>query len=425
MFLRKLASLSLALALVYSISLPARAELLKNFKTDGSIEVRTFGIDNETDLNGTADDYRSETHTRILVGGNFDLLDDVHSRVQLRKNNRVYGGGAENGNTVQSNVIVDNAYVKIDKVFGRLDLTFGRQFYGSSDDLLIYAGLQPDDLLSVTALDLVRADAEIGKWAKVQAITGKIADTGATGATGNSDTTLWGFEANSDKVIPMGNVTLGYYTRQVKKQATGLNGTDNNTLNALDIKANGDIIAGLGYYGQFVQNYGRNAGTTRQANNGTAYLLGLNANHSFSKMPVRGHVEYGRGSADFASIAAGKRFGKIWGEQTSVGPSTLNGVGGAGLTNLKVVDAGIGTQCPITKILFDLNWYRFMYDRATASGKSSAGTELDLVLGYKHSDNVTFEASVARFFVGDALQNTGVTPTSPITRLGADVKIKF
>ena len=106
MFLRKLASLTLALALVYSISLPARAELLKNFKADGSIETKSFGIDNETDRNGSADDYRSETHTRVLIGGSFDLLDDVHSRVLLRKNNRVYGGGSENGNTVQSNVLV-------------------------------------------------------------------------------------------------------------------------------------------------------------------------------------------------------------------------------------------------------------------------------------------------------------------------------
>jgi len=46
---KKLASLGLALALAYSISLPARAELVKNLKTDGSIETRSIAIDNETD----------------------------------------------------------------------------------------------------------------------------------------------------------------------------------------------------------------------------------------------------------------------------------------------------------------------------------------------------------------------------------------
>src|SRR5688572_11292146 len=118
MSVKQIASLSSVLALVFSISLPAHAELLKNLKTDGSIETKSFGIDNETDFNGSADDYRAETRTRVLVGGSFDLLDDVHSRVLLRKNNRVHGGGAENLNTVQSNVVVDNAYFKIDKVFG-------------------------------------------------------------------------------------------------------------------------------------------------------------------------------------------------------------------------------------------------------------------------------------------------------------------
>src|SRR5438477_11878510 len=170
MSVRKLASLSFALALVYFISLPARAELLKNLKTDGSIETRSFGIDNETDRNSSANDYRGETRTRLMVGGSFDLLDDVHARALLRKNNRVYGGGSENANTVQSTLFFDNAYVKVDKVFGHVDLTFGRQFYGDPNDLVIYFGPQNDDILSVTAVDIFRADADLGGWAKFQGI---------------------------------------------------------------------------------------------------------------------------------------------------------------------------------------------------------------------------------------------------------------
>src|SRR5688572_10848135 len=132
---RKLFSFGLTLGLITSLSLPGYSELLKNFKADGSIEIRAFGIDNETDRNSATDDYRGEARTRVMVGGSFDLLDDVHARVLLSKNNRVYGGGSEDLNTVQSNIFVDNAYVKVDKVFGRVDLTMGRQFYGESDDL--------------------------------------------------------------------------------------------------------------------------------------------------------------------------------------------------------------------------------------------------------------------------------------------------
>src|SRR5882672_9211957 len=223
MSVKKLASMSFALALVYSISFPARAELLKNFKTDGSIEVKSFGIDNETDFNGNADDYRSETRTRIMAGASFDLLDDVHSRVLLRKNNRLYGQAAENVNSVQTALSVDNAYVKIDKVFKHVDLTMGRQFYGDSGDLNIYFGVKPDDLLTVTALDTFRADADLAGWAKFQGIAGKTVESTPASATApagptnaNSDTDLWGGDVSTDKLIPKGNVAVAYYTMKAK-----------------------------------------------------------------------------------------------------------------------------------------------------------------------------------------------------------------
>jgi hypothetical protein len=418
--LRKLFSSAMALGLAVSVSIPARAELLKNFKTDGSLEVKAFGIDNETDRNGAADDYRGETHTRVMVGGSFDLLDDVHARILLRKNNYIYGGGGENANTVQTNIVLDNAFVKIDKVFGRVDLTMGRQFYGDSNDLVIYFGPQPDDLLSVTAVDVFRADADLfGGWAKFEGIAGKIADTGALA---NSDTDLFGAKVLTDKVIPKGALSLSYYTRKIK----GAGATANNTLNVADLSARGDILeTGLSYQADYVQNFGRNAAAAgAPANDGNAYFLGLRYGHTLSNMPFRAMLEYGRGTTDFAAIAPGKRFGKIWGEHSNFGPSSLNGVGGAGLSNLQVIDAGVGIN-PIERLGVDVNAYRFTYDSPLANGNSNAGTEYDLILSWKHSDNVSFETSAATFQVGDALRNAPGTGTSPITRLGADVKIKF
>src|SRR5204863_3649717 len=138
--------------------------LLKNFKTDGGIEVKMFSIDNEVDRNSATDDYRSEMRTRVMVGGVFDLLDDVHARVLLRKNNRLYGQAGENAHSVQTALALDNAWVKIDKVFSRVDLTLGRQFYGDAREFLMYFGPQPDDLLSVTAVDAMRADLDFNGW---------------------------------------------------------------------------------------------------------------------------------------------------------------------------------------------------------------------------------------------------------------------
>src|ERR1035437_2076145 len=176
MSVRKLFSMSLALALVYSISLPGRAELLKNFKTDGSIETRSFGIGNETDRNGAHDDYRGEANYRLLLGGNFDLLDDVHGRLLLGRNN-LQGSGANSIEGVEASAFFDNAYVKIDKVFGHVDLTIGRQFYGHANDLNIYFGPNNDDVLSIGSLDVFRADADIMGVAKVQGLPREISDT--------------------------------------------------------------------------------------------------------------------------------------------------------------------------------------------------------------------------------------------------------
>jgi len=445
---RKLASLGFALALVYSISLPARAELLKNFKTEGSIETRSFGIDNESDRNGLKDDYRSETNYRLMFGGTFDLLDDVHSKILLDKQSRFGGATGENLNTVQSSIFVDNAYVKVDKVFGGVDLTIGRQFYNDPSDLVIYFGPQNNDILSITSLDAFRADADIMGWAKFQGIAGKVIELGngeppltVTGT--NGDTDVWGGEINTDKLIPGGNLAVYYYTQQVKKTSNAVAG--NNTLIDTGIRLAGDIklIGGLGYMAEFIDNEGRNNGLAAAPGySGSAYDIGVHYGRDVSAVPVRAHVEYARGSDDFSTIAAGRRFGIIWGEHTSVAtaPSNLdrtNGAGlgnaGAGLSNLKVIDGGVGAN-PITKLGIDLNAYRFLYDASIGGTGTSAGTEYDLIVSWRHSENVYLEANAATFQVGTTLQNVagsfvgaGTAPngTSPITRLGADVKIKF
>jgi len=425
--MKQLSSLILSLALVLSISLPGRAEILKNLKTDGSIEFKTFGIDNETDRDGSADDYRSEARTRLMAGATWDLLDDVHARVSIFKRNRVYGGGSENLNTVQSALFVDNAYVKIDKVFGHVDLTLGRQFYGAADDLVIGFTPTPDDVLTVNAVDVVRVDSNIGNVAAIQGIAGKIADTGATGATlSNADTDLFGAEVNTDKLIPQGNLAAYYYTRKIKDPATALG---NDTLNMYGARLRGMLLAALGYHAEAVANGGRNsriAGTPGY--DGSAYFLGLNFGQNVAQMPVRAKFEYGRGSNNFRDISSNKRFGKIWGEHSSLGtgPSSLNRASSTGLQGIKVVDLGVGVNV-IEKLGIDLNAYRFWYDARmnVVGGKTNVGTEYDLIVSWKHSDNVSLEASAATFQVGDALDNTGGTATSPITRLGADVKIKF
>ncbi len=425
---RKLFSSGLTLGLVAFFSIPTHAEIFKNLKVDGSIETRSFGIDNETDRDGSQDDYRAETNYRVMVGANFDLLDDVHSRLALTKNS-LQGSGGTTGtdvNSVESSLLFSNAYVKIDKVMDVGDLTIGRQFYGDPNDLIIYFGPNNDDILSINSFDAFRADIGVNdNWAKIHAVYGKTTELGGVGVVANSDVDVFGGEIGTEKLVPASNLAAYYYTGKAK----GAGALGNNTTNVYGARLNGDIgaVGGLGYALEGAANGGRNNNGSQNANHGSMYDIVLRYGREVSAKPFRAHIEYGAGTHNFTPINAGRRYGIIWGEHTtSVGAPALTGgsdAPGTGLTNLHVFDGGLGIN-PLAKLGVDVNAYRFMY-AASASNKTSVGTEYDLILSWKHSDNVLLEANAATFQVGDALENSGGTPTNPIVRIGGDVKIKF
>src|SRR6185312_82472 len=98
------------------------------------------------------------------------------------------GGNSQDLNTIQNNLFVDEAYVKIDKLFGALDTTIGRQFYGESGDLVIYYGPKYNLYgMPITALDAGRFDWN-GEKVGVTLVAGKITGS-AIGVvdTGNSN----------------------------------------------------------------------------------------------------------------------------------------------------------------------------------------------------------------------------------------------
>ena len=163
---KKILSAAMAAALV-STSAPAGAvEILKNLRFGGQIDVQATSATNITDFATHADctarnsdgtcatfgtgtqarnDRIGDAQTRLMLHLDWDLLDDVHSRVTLRKNDRNYGtfGGNTNSNpnsqTVDTNAtasvlgetFVDEAFFKVDKIAGQVDATFGQQFSGS------------------------------------------------------------------------------------------------------------------------------------------------------------------------------------------------------------------------------------------------------------------------------------------------------
>jgi hypothetical protein len=462
--MKKLLGSTLALALIVPAS--ANAELLKNFKMGGSLEVDAVSANNVTDFSTAKYDNISNVQTRLMVKADWDLLDDVHAHVSIDKNDRSWGGttggstaggSSQNLNTVQSNLWVDESYVKIDKLFGALDTTIGRQYYGESGDLVIYFGPKYNLYgMPITALDAGRFDWN-GEKVGVTVLGGKV--TGMTGgiaaASDNASVNLYGADVHAK---PMDNVSgAAYiYERTIVNSNSGagvVNVTANDYLYVAGLK--GKLTAGPAWVkAEIAKDFGSN----RTVNPGTGNNV-IAANYTgwagkadagvkvdLSNLgAVTGWGEFGIGSGgastnrNFQAIAGDYRPGSIWG-RFGAGASGAGFAGGTvnttnTLSNLVVAGAGAKfTPAALSKLTAGISVWNFRRQTANGvatinAGNKNLGNEYDLDLTWAHSENVSVSAGV-----GDFQPNRGITiaagtlnagHVSP-ARLGyADLSIKF
>src|SRR5438309_11799273 len=97
--MKKLLGAVLAAALLFPPG-QASAELLKNLKVSGQLDIWTDSADNVTDFvtRGAGNhDHLGTAETRTLLNMQWDLLDDVHANVTLRKNDRAWGTVGDGG----------------------------------------------------------------------------------------------------------------------------------------------------------------------------------------------------------------------------------------------------------------------------------------------------------------------------------------
>ncbi|MDO9513985.1 MAG: hypothetical protein Q7J59_05185, partial [Elusimicrobiota bacterium] len=167
-------------------SLATAASVLDGLKLSGEITVNKVSVNNEEKASGVGDDYRSESTVRTMINMDMKLADDMDARVVLTKNNRQFGTGSEDLNTVQSQVFADNAYIKVQKLFDIIDLKVGRMFYGERNALAIYYGPSYDYALGVSAIDGYLANAEIA-GINVEYLDAKLAELGAANDDDDKD----------------------------------------------------------------------------------------------------------------------------------------------------------------------------------------------------------------------------------------------
>ncbi len=495
--MKKLLGAALALALVFPSGPASSAELLKNLKVSGGLDLQHTSGRNVVDFvtrapsNGgaaTNNDRLATTATRVVLGLGWDLLDDVHAKVTLRKNDRPWGnvgtggqgagaqgGGIGNqaidGGGALGNTYINEAYVKIDKLFGSLDSTFGRQFWGEPGDLIAFWGPKNAYGLPVTAIDAVSVMGS-WDWFDFAGIVGQnranAIGTVASGGGAVTDQDVRGINLGI-KPLPIKTSVFLWNVVTHNNGALGNQGPATTGLNdnlwVYGLKIKGEAMGGWAGL-TLASNGGQNRTGVASSNYiGKAALLDLGYKADISGVGgLTPWFNWGWGSGrhdsitnkneTFMSVASDYRPGVIYGRFNSAGLTNL----GSGITGLTTYDGVAGVASPglsnrliwggglkfnpsmWSKLGAGVSYWNFNYANATragtvapvARGNRHIGSEIDFQVDWAHSENVGLSAGWATFqpggFIKETIRAAGPAVqqgNNPATLVFADLNIKF
>ena len=482
--MKKLLGSTLALAMFMPTG--ANAELLKNLKVGGQLDVQTTSARNINDFRtraaggaagtdvGVFNDRLGHANTRLMLNAVWDVLDDVHGKVTLVKGAgnlgaaavRTYGDDPQSVNDIQDTTIVQEAHVKIDKLFSHVDTTIGRQFYGEPGDLIVYFGPRDNYGLNVTSLDAFRADWS-NEHMNVTGVAGRTTEGGVAGPIdnfGNAAVDLRGIVLSCNKhetvkpsVYVYNSVThaVGALGAQVvPPNAGGITNGKNTNLYVAGVKAK-IATGGLSAHVEVAKNFGEDRTNPGQPANykGWAFLGKAAYKVDLPDMAmITPWGELGRGTGDengprygnntFQSIATDYRPGGIYGRFDAGSIVALGaGVGGFngasnGLSNRTIWGLGVkATPASIAKLTVGGQFYRYMLtERNTqaaanigATASRNIGSEIDVTAEWKHSENVSLKATAGTFQTGTYINDLrgAAAATNPAVMLAGDVQIRF
>lgn len=506
--MKKLLGAMLAAALLIPPGL-GNAEILNNLKVSGSLDLQTTSGRNITNFvteqfNQNVNDYIGIAMTRVLVNADWDLLDDVHATVSFRKNDRAWGNdnaggegqgpvsnargtqsqalinGAQAGD-VTSNIYLDQAKVKIDKVFGHLDFAFGKTYYGEPGDMVMYFGPTDAYGLANTSLDALTV-AYSNDMLDFTGLVGKLdTNTNAAinaGTVAAGDIDLHGAEVWWKLPLRVNTYVWRVVTHNGMTQM-GAAGNHNDFLWVYGLKFRGEA-AGAWFHLDASFNAGENrTNTNHDRYTGSAYLLKLGYTAdmpNFGSLTPWGNFGWGSGRSDssyekndqYTGIAPDYRPGiinrRFDGRYSNLGANTLalgSGLGGAaatntatnGLANRVVWGMGLNfTPAAEDRLTAGVQFWDFRFQRIDASngadivsgaangfpsiwgagqsrGNRHIGSELGLTANWNHSENVSLTGGYATFWPGGFIKewNTNVNALGnhPVKMAFADINIKF
>jgi hypothetical protein len=470
-----------ALALLLN-SGAASAEIFKNLKVGGAFDFQAVSARNTLDFDTQRPDRIGNVWARVLLDMNWDLLDDMHGVVTLRKNDRPWATTGDTGQQatgdqaigaighmgpdILGNVYVTQAYLKVDKMAGQFDAKIGRQYYGEPGDLIIYYGPKHNYGMWATSVDAFRVDYANDAFG-LTGIAAKTAWPNYTrfiiNATTSSQTNVIGLNLDVKNLPGTKLNPFIYY-----KETTGTN----DLLWVYGVKAKVEA-AGAWVNGQVALNSGHDradtvinpsGGTTAVPMNYSGKALLVDAGYKADIANVGAFtpwLNFGIGSGrmsnrqnkqqGFKSIASDYTPGIINGRFNAGASSDLMtnwNIGGAGtsvstegLDNRVVFGLGVkATPAQMEKLVASLSFWNYKFQTATdgdanfndgngAGCKSkNIGSEVGLTLDWKHSENVTYGVGYAHFMPGGYIRNLNTKnryALSPARLLFADMSLKF
>ncbi|HVA67534.1 MAG TPA: hypothetical protein VNK24_11540 [Elusimicrobiota bacterium] len=468
--MKKLLGSALALAMFAAYSQAAHADtLLKNLTFNGKVDVQAVSANNVTDFNTAKYDQIGDAQTRVQLNAGWDLLDNVHAMASVVNNDSQFGNSSRSGPAlanvkgqslmgtqtgVLGNTILTQAYLKIDKLFGALDTTIGRQYYGTPGDLVVYYGPQDNIYgLAVNALDAFRFD-----WSNAMVgVTGIVAKTATSALGGASD--AGATDLRGINVVAKGNEMYNggayIYNRVSHLSAAAAAPVSNDNLYVAGIR--GKYMAqGATLAGEYDQNFGTNrvAGAPGSAGyDGWALKVDLGYKADLAAASVSPWAEFtdlsgGNGlNRYFTPINTDYRPGGIYGLFAGyAGASAALGGAGLGLGTSNQIGNqviwGIGvktTPAALSKLTAGIAYWDYRYQNvsgektnvgsgANTLGNTHIGSEIDLTGSWAESDNVSINGALGTFQPGGAIANLNAAAshgTNPAFLADANVSVKF
>ena len=368
------------LAVVTFASSLASAQLLKNFKYDGLLEIHKYYATNTSDYNSKVDDKINDQNYRADIGFNFDAGQNANVRIDLISSGT-------------SNIGLGQAYVGINDLLG-MSHKFGRMFYGNPGDMIIYYGPDPwyANIMSYNALE-----GWAGDWKKdklnISPLIAKMID----GKGNRTDVDVYGVTANYT-VNEYFNPTAYIYQGTEYNNAFGAipPTVGMNRINILGMKADGKYM-GFEYAGEYAMDTGGyTIGTAKLDYRGTA--IRINAAYGFDLMgKAKVSGEYLTASGD--KNPADSKDKNFYGINGNYRPGIITGSFNNPISNMTTWNLGANwTPEKLDKLNLEARFYNFGTTEKVTVGANSYdayGDELDIAATWNYNENVAFKGYYA------------------------------